>query len=266
MICIVIAALSGADPTELVITARAGTPLVAIEAALESAGQMLPCEPPHYGEEATWGGMVACGLAGPRRPSDGSVRDFVLGTRIITGAGKHLRFGGEVMKNVAGYDLSRLMAGSYGCLGVLTEDLDESVTATARLPEPLRREISLQEAMNEIAQWQLQPLPISGLCYFDNALWIRLEGGEGSVKAARELLGGEEVAGQFWQQLREQQLPFFCTRYLMAHFITQRCADDGFTRRATDRLGRSVTLAEIDSRGRSNPSHRPQRWRSCDPL
>ena len=149
------------------ITARAGTPLVAIEAALESAGQMLPCEPPHYGEEATWGGMIACGLAGPRRPWSGSVRDFVLGTRIITGTGKHLRFGGEV------------------------------------------REISLQEAMNEIAQWQLQPLPISGLCYFDNALWIRLEGGEGSVKAARELLGGEEVAGQFWQQLREQQLPFF---------------------------------------------------------
>ncbi len=81
------------DPTELVITARAGTPLVAIEAALESAGQMLPCEPPHYGEEATWGGMVACGLAGPRRPWSGSVRDFVLGTRIITGTGKHLRFG-----------------------------------------------------------------------------------------------------------------------------------------------------------------------------
>ncbi len=190
------------------ITARAGTPLVAIEAALESAGQMLPCEPPHYGEEATWGGMVACGLAGPRRPWSGSVRDFVLGTRIITGAGKHLRFGGEVMKNVAGYDLSRLMAGSYGCLGVLTE-ISMKVLPRPRASLSLRREISLQEAMNEIAQWQLQPLPISGLCYFDNALWIRLEGGEGSVKAARELLGGEEVAGQFWQQLREQQLPFF---------------------------------------------------------
>lgn len=190
------------DPTELVITARAGTPLVAIEAALESAGQMLPCEPPHYGEEATWGGMVACGLAGPRRPWSGSVRDFVLGTRIITGAGKHLRFGGEVMKNVAGYDLSRLMAGSYGCLGVLTE-ISMKVLPRPRASLSLRREISLQEAMNEIAQWQLQPLPISGLCYFDNALWIRLEGGEGSVKAARELLGGEEVAGQFWQQLRE---------------------------------------------------------------
>lgn len=196
------------DPTELVITARVGTPLVTIEAALESAGQMLPCEPPHYGEEATWGGMVACGLAGPRRPWSGSVRDFVLGTRIITGAGKHLRFGGEVMKNVAGYDLSRLMVGSYGCLGVLTE-ISMKVLPRPRASLSLRREISLQEAMSEIAEWQLQPLPISGLCYFDNALWIRLEGGEGSVKAARELLGGEEVAGQFWQQLREQQLPFF---------------------------------------------------------
>ncbi|EFA6402111.1 glycolate oxidase subunit GlcE, partial [Escherichia coli] len=132
----------------------------------------------------------------------------VLGTRIITGAGKHLRFGGEVMKNVAGYDLSRLMAGSYGCLGVLTE-ISMKVLPRPRASLSLRREISLQEAINEIAQWQLQPLPISGLCYFDNALWIRLEGGEGSVKAARELLGGEEVAGQFWQQLREQQLPFF---------------------------------------------------------
>ena len=127
---------------------------------------------------------------------------------VITLDGKYLRFGGEVMKNVAGYDLSRLMAGSYGCLGVLTE-ISMKVLPRPRASLSLRREISLQEAMNEIAQWQLQPLPISGLCYFDNALWIRLEGGEGSVKAARELLGGEEVAGQFWQQLREQQLPFF---------------------------------------------------------
>lgn len=138
------------------------------------------------------GGMIACGLAGPRRPWSGSVRDFVLGTRIITGTGKHLRFGGEVMKNVAGYDLSRLMAGSYGCLGVLTE-ISMKVLPRPRATLSLRREISLQEAMNEIAQWQLQPLPISGLCYFDNALWIRLEGGEGSVKAARELLGAKRL-------------------------------------------------------------------------
>ncbi|MCV5467013.1 glycolate oxidase subunit GlcE, partial [Escherichia coli] len=83
-----------------------------------------------------------------------------LGTRIITGAGKHLRFGGEVMKNVAGYDLSRLMVGSYGCLGVLTE-ISMKVLPRPRASLSLRREISLQEAMSEIAEWQLQPLPIS---------------------------------------------------------------------------------------------------------
>ncbi len=195
------------DPTELVITARAGTPLVAIEAALESAGQMLPCEPPHYGEEATGrdGRLRAGGAASP-------VEWF--GPRFCPRHAHYYRhwktsaFWWRSDENVAGYDLSRLMAGSYGCLGVLTE-ISMKVLPRPRASLSLRREISLQEAMNEIAQWQLQPLPISGLCYFDNALWIRLEGGEGSVKAARELLGGEEVAGQFWQQLREQQLPFF---------------------------------------------------------
>eukprot|EP01084_Bolivina_argentea_P175479 303874_1 len=122
------------DPTELVITARAGTPLVAIEAALESAGQMLPCEPPHYGEEATWGGMVACGLAGPRRPWSGSVRDFVLGTRIITGAGKHLRFGGEVMKNVAGYDLPETAVGVSSDVVMLNDNLQPEEPKTASIP------------------------------------------------------------------------------------------------------------------------------------
>ena len=109
------------DPTELVITARCGTPLAHLSEVLDAAQQMLPCEPPSFGDDATVGGMIACGLSGPRRPWSGSVRDFVLGTRVITGQGKHLRFGGEVMKNVAGYDLSRLMAGSYGSLGVVTE-------------------------------------------------------------------------------------------------------------------------------------------------
>ena len=109
------------DPTELVITARCGTPLAQLVQVLDAAQQMLPCEPPAFGDSATVGGMIACGLSGPRRPWSGSVRDFVLGTRVITGQGKLLRFGGEVMKNVAGYDLSRLMAGSYGSLGLITE-------------------------------------------------------------------------------------------------------------------------------------------------
>ncbi|MDG6404232.1 glycolate oxidase subunit GlcE, partial [Pseudomonas quasicaspiana] len=147
------------DPTELVITARAGTPLQELCAALDAAGQMLPCEPPHFGE-ATVGGMVASGLSGPRRPWSGSVRDFVLGTRVITGLGKHLRFGGEVMKNVAGYDLSRLMAGSFGCLGVLTE-VSLKVLPKPRLCSSIALEMDSARALARLAEWGQQPLPIS---------------------------------------------------------------------------------------------------------
>ncbi|NIF26954.1 glycolate oxidase subunit GlcE [Pantoea sp. Tr-811] len=196
------------DPTELVLTARAGTPLQDIEAALHEAGQMLPCEPPHLGSAATVGGMVAAGLSGPRRPWAGSVRDYVLGTRVITGHGKLLRFGGEVMKNVAGYDLSRLMAGSFGCLGLLTE------VSLKVLPRP-RQCLSLclpmarHQALQALAEWGQQPLPISAACHDGEALYLRLEGGEGSVQSARQRLGGEVLDNRFWSDLREQRLPFF---------------------------------------------------------
>ncbi|MES2232360.1 MAG: glycolate oxidase subunit GlcE [Pseudomonadota bacterium] len=196
------------DPTELVISARAGTTLTEIEEVLEAAGQMLPCEPPHMGHGATLGGAVAAGLSGPRRPWSGSVRDFVLGTRVITGRGKHLRFGGEVIKNVAGYDLSRLMAGSFGCLGVLTE------VSLKVLPKPreclsLRLEMDVHEALSELAEWGQQPIPISAACYDGHALHLRLEGGEGSVQASRQRLGGEEINSAFWQDLREHRHAFF---------------------------------------------------------
>ncbi len=196
------------DPTELVLTARAGTPLLEIEAALEAAGQMLPCEPPHLGIGATLGGMVAAGLSGPRRPWAGSVRDYVLGTRIITGHGKHLRFGGEVMKNVAGYDLSRLMAGSLGCLGLITE------VSLKVLPKPrqclsLRLEMGVEQALGKLAEWGQQPLPISAASHDGRALHLRLEGGEGSVQACRRDLGGEEIDSGYWLALREQRLAFF---------------------------------------------------------
>ncbi|VFT46657.1 glycolate oxidase FAD binding subunit [Pseudomonas aeruginosa] len=121
------------DPCELVITARAGTPLDELQAVLARGGQMLACEAPGFGGRATVGGVLASGLSGPRRPWAGAVRDFVLGTRLISGLGTHLRFGGEVMKNVAGYDLSRLLAGSFGCLGVVTE-VSFKVLAHAALP------------------------------------------------------------------------------------------------------------------------------------
>lgn len=196
------------DPTELVITVRAGTLLAELEAVLDEAGQMLPCEPPHFGPDATVGGMIAAGLSGPRRPWSGSVRDFVLGSRIITGQGKHLRFGGEVMKNVAGYDLSRLMAGSFGCLGVLTE-VSLKVLPKPRLCSSLRLEIDQERALLELAEWGQQPIPISAASHDGQALYLRLEGGEGSVRAACGRIGCAELDSDYWNALREQRLAFF---------------------------------------------------------
>ncbi|ACO80453.1 glycolate oxidase FAD binding subunit [Azotobacter vinelandii CA] len=196
------------DPTELVLSARAGTPLDEIEAVLDAAGQMLPCEPPHLGDGATLGGMVAAGLSGPRRPWAGSVRDYVLGTRLITGRGKHLRFGGEVMKNVAGYDLSRLLAGSFGCLGLITE-VSLKVLPKPRQCVSLSLEMDIGQALARLAEWGKQPLPISAASHDGQALRLRLEGGEGSVRSARQRLGGEEIDSRYWLELREQRLPFF---------------------------------------------------------
>ena len=152
--------------------------------------------------------MVATGLSGPRRPWSGSVRDFVLGTRVITGLGKHLRFGGEVMKNVAGYDLSRLLTGSYGCLGLITE------VSLKVLPKPRRcfsvsLEMDRARALENLARWGQQPLPVSAACHDGQRLHLRLEGGEGSVAAAHERLGGEALDPGFWNDLNEQQLAFF---------------------------------------------------------
>ena len=179
------------DPTELVISVRAGTPLAELEAALGEANQMLPC-----------------GLSGPRRPWSGSVRDFVLGSRVITGHGKHLRFGGEVMKNVAGYDLSRLMAGSFGCLGLLTE-VSLKVLPKPRLSRSLRVEMPVDRALLKLAEWGQQPVPITAASHDGQALHLRLEGGEGSVNAACDRIGGETLDADYWNQLREQRLGFF---------------------------------------------------------
>ncbi|MDR0278767.1 MAG: glycolate oxidase subunit GlcE [Paucimonas sp.] len=196
------------DPTELVLTARAGTPLTEIEAALDARGQRLPFEPPHFGDGATLGGAIASGLSGPRRPWSGSARDHVLGTRVITGHGQLLRFGGEVMKNVAGYDLSRLLAGSFGCLGLLTE-VSLKVLPKPRTCVSLRLDMDAATALCELAEWGQQPLPISAACHDGDALHLRLEGGEGSVKSACQRLGGEPVDSSYWTRLRELRLPFF---------------------------------------------------------
>ncbi|MFA9459463.1 glycolate oxidase subunit GlcE [Thiohalorhabdus methylotrophus] len=198
------------DPTELVVTVRSGTRLADLEALLAEHGQQLACEPPHFGTAATVGGMVAAGLAGPRRPWGGAVRDAVLGARLLNGSGEVLRFGGEVMKNVAGYDLSRLMAGSLGTLGVLLE------VSLKVLPRPAMvctrvLELDGREALERLAPWGRQPLPVTGAAHLDGRLYLRLAGNEAAVTEAGERLGGEEPADGtgFWMDLREQRLPFF---------------------------------------------------------
>jgi len=196
------------DPTELVITARAGTPVAELNAVLDAAGQMLPCEPPAFDGMATVGGMVAAGLAGPRRPWSGSVRDFVLGCRVITGEAKHLRFGGEVMKNVAGYDVSRLLAGSFGCLGLITE-VSLKVLPKPRALGSLALDLSADEALRELSAWRRAALPISGAAHVDGRLHVRLEGGTGSVASALDRIGGSELDSRFWDDLREHRLAFF---------------------------------------------------------
>jgi len=196
------------DPTELVITARAGTPLTELETALDAAGQMLPFEPPFAEHGATIGGVIAAGISGPRRPWAGAARDFVLGTRVITGHGQHLRFGGEVMKNVAGYDLSRLFAASFGCLGILTE-ISLKVLPKPRSSMTVSLQMTPQAALEQLAKWGQKPLPISATAHDGEYLYLRLEGGEGSVKQARAYLGGDEADLNYWQHLNARTLPFF---------------------------------------------------------
>lgn len=198
------------EPTELVITARCGTPLAEIEAALAERNQMLAFEPPHFGDGATFGGAVASGLSGPRRATSGAVRDFVLGTKLLDGKGQVLSFGGQVMKNVAGYDVSRLLAGSLGTLGVM---LDMSVKV---LPRPIREttlrfETSEIDALRMLNEWGGLPLPISASCWHGGVLTVRLSGAEAAVEAAARDLGGElaDSADEFWARVREQQHPFF---------------------------------------------------------
>jgi len=200
------------EPTELVVTARAGTPLQELEETLERAGQMLGFEPPGLGPGATLGGTIACNLSGPRRPHAGAARDFVLGTRVLNGKGEILAFGGEVMKNVAGYDLSRLMTGAMGTLGILLE------VSLKVLPRPeteltLSQEVPVQEALDRLHRWSARPLPISASCHDGKHLFVRLSGTPGGVKAARAQIGGEEVAAgtEFWRSLREQEHPFFAS-------------------------------------------------------
>lgn len=198
------------EPTELVITARAGTKLVDLEAALDRHGQMLAFEPPYFGETATLGGCVAAGLSGPRRAAAGAVRDFVLGVRMLDGKGGDLRFGGQVMKNVAGYDVSRLMVGAMGTLGLLLE-VSLKVLPKPSAEKTLHMQLDEAAAIKQMNQWAGKPLPISATCYAGGELFIRLSGAESAVRAAQVTLGGEEWVESevFWKSIREQTHDFF---------------------------------------------------------
>ncbi|NOY61724.1 MAG: glycolate oxidase subunit GlcE [Gammaproteobacteria bacterium] len=197
-------------PEELVLTARAATPLAEIEHALNERGQMLPFEPPHYGDSATLGGTIACALSGPRRAAAGAARDFVLGTRLVNGCGHLMSFGGQVMKNVAGYDVSRLQCGAQGTLGVL---LDVSLKVLPRPEQELTLTLAadFSDALTRVATLVGQSLPISASCLYDDHLHLRLSGARCALQAAIKKVGGEHSSQSttFWQQIKEQQHPFF---------------------------------------------------------
>jgi glycolate oxidase FAD binding subunit len=199
------------EPTELVVTARCGTPLAEVEAALAEQGQCLPFEPPRFSADSTIGGVVAAGLSGPRRASAGAVRDYVLGVKLLDGAARELSFGGQVMKNVAGYDVSRVIAGSLGTLGLILE------VSLKVLPRPvaeatLRFDMGAADALDRLNRWRGQPLPIVASAWHAGTLTLRLAGARAAVEAAEQKLGGVKVGPgdtAIWNDLRDQTLPFF---------------------------------------------------------
>jgi len=200
------------EPTELVISARCGTPLAEIEAHLAEHDQMLAFEPPYFGPCATIGGTVAAGLSGPRRQAAGAVRDFVLGAVLLDGRGELLHFGGKVMKNVAGYDVSRLLAGSLGVFGLIAE------VSLKVLPKPVaectvRQSMTQGEALRRLNEWGGQPLPVSASSWHDGELTVRLSGARSAVDAARQRIGGDVLAqadaDAWWGALREHDAAFY---------------------------------------------------------
>jgi FAD/FMN-containing dehydrogenase len=207
-----LAGISSYEPTELVVTARAGTPLADLEAVLAERGQCLPFEPPRFNDHGTVGGMVAAGLAGPARAQSGSVRDYVLGLTLLNGKGEVLSFGGQVIKNVAGYDVSRLMAGSLGVLGVICE------VSLKVLPLPIAQttlefDLDAGAALDWCNRWRSRPLPVTASSWHQGRLRVRLAGATAAVRAAGVQLGGHAVdaneAAAWWRDVRDQRTRFF---------------------------------------------------------
>jgi glycolate oxidase FAD binding subunit len=198
------------EPSELVVTVQAGTPLAHLESVLAERGQCLPFEPPHFAGGATVGGMVASGLSGPARASVGPVRDYVLGLSMINGRGEMLTFGGQVMKNVAGYDVSRLMVGALGTLGLIVE-VSLKVLPIAPAETTLAFDLSQHDALRRLNEWGGKPLPLNASCWIDGRLYLRLRGAVAAVDAACQALGGERTTFD-WTGCRDQALPWFAQR------------------------------------------------------
>lgn len=197
------------DPTDLVITARAGTSLNEIVSALAEKGQMLPFDPPRFGEHATLGGAVAAGLAGPGRPWRGAPRDLVLGVKVLDGKGQVQQFGGQVMKNVAGYDVARLMAGAMGTLGVLLE-ISLKVLPAPAAERTLVLEMDRERGLQKMRELAALPTPLAGACHLQDRLYLQLSGNASGVAAWEKQIGGEHGGGEnFWQRLRDHELDFF---------------------------------------------------------
>ncbi|MDY0744956.1 glycolate oxidase subunit GlcE [Paucibacter sp. R3-3] len=208
-----IAGITSYEPSELVVTVKAGTPILELETALAEQGQHLAFEPPRFqGGAGTVGGMVAAGLSGPARAAVGSVRDHVLGVTMLNGRGEAMSFGGTVMKNVAGYDLSRLMAGSMGVLGVIAE-VSLKVLPFPMAHTTLRFDLDQPQALTQLNRWGGLPLPINASAWWDGALVLRLAGASAAVEAATKALGGdqipEDLAQPFWAGLRDHGDEFF---------------------------------------------------------
>jgi glycolate oxidase FAD binding subunit len=218
------------EPSELVVTARCGTPLAELEAALAEKGQCLAFEPPHFGPGATVGGMVAAGLSGPARATAGAVRDYVLGARFINGLGEHLTFGGQVMKNVAGYDVSRLMAGSWGTLGLVTEVSLKVLPVAPAEATLMIAGLAQGPALDLLHRWGGQPLPLNASAWLRDPtaqpvadyLFVRLRGAVAAVQSALGKMSADAMAlgaqvqamdnaeaAQDWRANTEQTLPFF---------------------------------------------------------
>ncbi len=220
------------QPSELIVTVRSGTLLSELEAELKANKQMLAFEPPQHTSSSTIGGAIACGLSGPRRIACGSARDFVLGTTIINGKAEQLRFGGQVMKNVAGYDASRLMVGAQGTLGILL-DLSLKVLPMSEAEVTLQLKTELDTSIKHIQQWLKQGLPISASCYVNNSLTLRLSSTPTAVNTSastiNKLFETEEITNDFWLGIKNQSHDFFAEKNLAEDQQLWRCSHQSDT-------------------------------------